>query len=94
MHGRRRVTRQERVRVVVPDDAAVGGLDDAGLARGDESAVGVVEVGGVVERQVVQVLAVGGFDDGDWGLGVHDSERYSPDRQRVGVWMTEWMCVE
>ena len=68
----RRVTVQEPVNVVVPHHSSVGGLDDAGLERADESPVRVVEVRGVVERQVTQVGAVGGLDGGGGRLVVHD----------------------
>ncbi len=74
VHRRRRVTGQERVDVVVPHDAAVGGLDDARLLRGNESPVGVVEVRGVVERQGRQVLAVCGLDGGGRWVLLHDAE--------------------
>ena len=71
VHRGRRIAVQERVDVVVPHHSSVGRLDDAGFERADESAVGVVEVGGVVERQAAQVLAVGGLDDGGRWLLVH-----------------------
>ncbi len=58
MHRRRRVAGDERVGVVVPHHATVGRLDDARFERGNESPVGVVEVGGVVERQIGQLVAV------------------------------------
>ena len=60
--------------VVVPHHPAVGGLDHAGVQRGDEAAVGVVEVRGVVERQRGEVLAVGGLDDGGGRLLVHAAD--------------------
>ena len=44
---------QERERVVVPHHPAVGGRDGPGAQRADESAVGVGEVGAVVEREPV-----------------------------------------
>jgi len=42
---------QERERVVVPHHPAVGGRDGPGAQRADESAVGVGEVGAVLERK-------------------------------------------
>ena len=51
VYRRRRIVSEERVGVVVPDHPAVGGFDDAGFQRAEEPAVGVVEVGGVLERQ-------------------------------------------
>ena len=71
VHRRRRIAVEERVDVVVPHHSSVGGLDDAGLQGADESPVGVLEVGGVVERQIAQVLAVRGLDDGGRRLLVH-----------------------
>ena len=71
MHRGGRVAVQERVNVVVPHHSSVGRLDDARLERADEPAVGVVEVGGVVERQAAQVLAVRGLDDGGRRLLIH-----------------------
>ncbi len=47
---------EERVGVVVPHHASVGGLDDARRQRADEPPVGVVEIGGVVKRQRVHRL--------------------------------------
>ena len=45
-----------------------------GLWRGNESPVGVVEVGGVVERQIVPMVAVRGFNGGGGRLLVHDAD--------------------
>ena len=59
VHRVRRIAVQERVNVVVPHHSSVGGLDDAGFQRADESPVGVVEVRGVGEGQIVHVRAVG-----------------------------------
>ena len=70
MHRWRRVAGDERVRVVIPHHPPVGGFDDAGRQRRDESPVGVGEIGGVVERQ--RVILVCGFDDavgGFWSTG-------------------------
>ena len=74
MHRRRRVAADECVGVVVPHHATVGGLDDAWALSGNESPVGVVEVGGVVERQIVPMVAVRGFDGGGGRLLVHDAD--------------------
>ena len=74
MHRAGRVAGQERVRVVVPHHPAVGRLDDARLQRADESPVGVLEIGGVGERQVAQVVAVCGLDDGGGRLLIHAAD--------------------
>ena len=71
MHGRRSVTVQECVDVVVPDHPAIGSFDHARLQRGDEAAVSCVEIGGVVERQRAQMLGVRRLDDGGRWLEVH-----------------------
>ena len=47
------------VGLVVPDDAAVGIVDDARLEPSDEAASGVVEVLGVVERKLGEQRRVG-----------------------------------
>ncbi|BDB45646.1 hypothetical protein IWGMT90018_60920 [Mycobacterium kiyosense] len=51
VHRRGRRAGEECVQVVVPHHPAVGRLDDAWGQGGDEAAVGVVEVSGVVHRQ-------------------------------------------
>ncbi len=55
----RRIAVQERVNIVVPHHSSVGRLDDAGFQRPDEAPIGVVEVRGVGEGQIVHVRAVG-----------------------------------
>ncbi|OBA85312.1 alkyl sulfatase [Mycolicibacterium elephantis] len=79
MHGRWGVAVQKRVGVVVPHHPAVDRPDDTGAQRRKKSAVGVVEVRGVVEGQFVEVFAVRGFDlsnisfiEGDTGVIVID----------------------
>src|SRR5262249_7053631 len=71
---RRRLGVEERVHVVVPHHSSVCCLDDAGFERADEPAVGVVEVRGVGERQILHMLAVVGFDGGSGRLLVHASD--------------------
>jgi hypothetical protein len=56
------VALQEPVGVVVPDHAAVRGADDARVQATKQPAPGVVEVGGVVEREGAQQGGVGGSD--------------------------------
>src|SRR6202040_114429 len=66
---------------VIPHHAPVGGFDDAGRQRSNESPVGVGEIGRVVERQ--PPILVCGFDDGRRRLVVHrpDTASNSADRQ-------------
>ena len=45
VHRCRRAAVEEGIRVVVPHHAAVGGLDDAWGQRGNESTIGIVEIG-------------------------------------------------
>ena len=78
MHRGRRLAVQECVDVVVPHHSSVGGLDDARFEGADEPPVGVLEVGGVVERQVAQVLPVCGLDDGGRWLLVHAPTIFTP----------------
>jgi hypothetical protein len=69
VHRRRCVPAEEVIDVVVPHHPSVGGRDDAGCQRVDEAAVGVGEVTGVVEGQIIQMLGVRGVDDsGGWLL--------------------------
>ena len=51
MRGVGRLSGEERVGVVVPDDATVGRADHARLQRGDQAPRRIVEVPGVRERQ-------------------------------------------
>ena len=62
VHAGRRVAGQERVDVVVPHHASIGGGDDTGFLLGDEPTVGIGEIPGVAERECVQVFAVGSLD--------------------------------
>ena len=82
MDRRRRGTPEERVGVVVPHHAAVGRLDDARGQRRDESAIGVVEVRRVMERQ--RVFTMGRLDDRGRGFVFHRQyiaiNAPSPDR--------------
>ena len=71
VHGRRSITGDECVGVVVPHHPAVGGLHHAGFERADEPAVGVGEVTGVGEWEFGQKVRMGGFDDGGWRLLFH-----------------------
>lgn len=50
MHRCRRGTVEKRVRVVVPHHATIGSLDHTRGQRGNESAIGVVEIRCVMQR--------------------------------------------
>ena len=85
VHCRWRFGIEKRVDVVVPHHSSVGSLDDAGFERAEESAVGGVEVGGVVERQVPQGLSVGGLDGRGRGLLIHAAHDIHPGVNAVVV---------
>ena len=59
VHRRRRIAVDEGVRVHVPHDAAVRGLDPHRVDRPDEASARVLEVLGVGEGQRVQCRFVG-----------------------------------
>jgi hypothetical protein len=65
------VALEERVGVVVPHHAPVGGRHHAGVQAPEETAVGVLEVAGVVEGQRGELGGVGGFDRGTGGVCLH-----------------------
>ena len=71
VHRIRRLARQERIGVVVPDHFSTGAGHHARVQCADEPAVGVGEVAGVVERQAGAVSAVGGGDGGGGRLLLH-----------------------
>ena len=66
---------EERVAVVVPDDPTVGGLDHTRTQCAEEPPVGVVEIGGVVERQGTLLLGMRGFDDRGGRILLHTNQR-------------------
>lgn len=70
----RGVAPQERVGVVVPHRASVGCGHDTGFQCSDEPAVGVGEVAGVLERQIGEMLGVGGGDGGRRRARLHGVE--------------------
>ena len=79
VRGVGRVRVQERVDVVVPDNAAVAGLDDRRFEPADEAAIGVLEIGAVME---VERRGHGSLPNGPRG-----PRSVTADIQGRGVWV-------
>src|ERR1700728_2357844 len=84
----------KRMRIVGAHPPPVGGLDHAGLQRGNEAPVGVGEIGCVVERQPAILMC--GCDDGRRGLLVHwpiipaTPNQNQPIGKPAGKWPLKW----
>lgn len=85
MHRCRGLTGEKAVAVVIPHHAAVGGGDDTRLQRGDEPAVGVLEIRCVPERQRRQMCVVRGLDSRADRPVLHGDQRATDVAGAVGV---------